>query len=123
MVRGENSSQVGPLTLGNGDVLEQQDDCRDREVRRHGRDHADVDDRAPNMLEASRDCLQDLNRILARRALVVAAVEEGCDRQDDDHERVPEHRDEKEHAFWAVGQTRLETTHEQYRTHFGEGSV
>ena len=71
----EQFERMRTLTLGDSNVLKQQDDSRDRELGRNRRDEVRVDDWRPDMLEASRDGLQDLDRVLARRALPVSAVE------------------------------------------------
>ena len=52
-----------------------------------------------NMLEATGNVLQNLDRVLARVVLAVAAVEPGSDGEYDDNKRVPERGNEEEHSF------------------------
>lgn len=79
------------LTLRNGDVLEKQNDSRYRQLAGHRGNEILVNYRRADVLEAARDRLQNLDGILARLALVISAVQPGCDCQDDNHKGIPEH--------------------------------
>lgn len=80
-------------------MLQKQDDRRDRELAGHGCDELRVDDRRADVLEASRNSLEDLDRILSSGSLAMPAVEPRRNRQDHDDEGVPEHREEEEQSL------------------------
>ena len=86
-------------TLGDRDVLKEQDDRRDGKLRGKRRDEVGVDDRLANVLEAARDILQNLDRV-AGRGFAVTAEEPGGDGEHDDHKRIAQHRGEEEQAGW-----------------------
>jgi hypothetical protein len=70
-----SATELEGHTLRDGDVFEEQDDRRDRELPTKRRDELSVRCEQPDVLEAGRDLVQDLNRVLALLVLAVTRVE------------------------------------------------
>ena len=71
-------------------MFQEQDDSRDGKLPSHCRDEVAIDDRGTNVLETSRNSLQNFDWVLAVRTLPVSAVQPGGNRQDDHDEGIPE---------------------------------
>lgn len=71
-------------------MLEQQDDCGYGQFRSECGDEVSIDNRCTNVLQASRNGLQNLDRIFPRTSLPVPAIQPGGNGENDDDEGVTE---------------------------------
>lgn len=82
-------------------MLKQQDDSRHRNLRAKRRDDVRVDARAPDVLEATGNSLQDRDRIIALGVLTRVRIQVGGEGKDNEHKCVAHNRDEEEQALAA----------------------
>ena len=83
--------------LGDGDVLEEEDDRRDGELGAERGDEGRVGGKGVDVLEVAWDGLEDLNRVrLFLRVVAVPGVEPGGEGDDDDVEGVAHDGEEEE---------------------------
>lgn len=85
------------LTFGDGDVLQEQDDCRDGEFTSKRTDELGVDSGLSDVLEASGDGLQDLDWVCSLGRPPMAGVQPCRNSHDQDNKGIPEDRNEEEH--------------------------
>jgi hypothetical protein len=83
------------LTLGNGDVLEQQNYCSNGDFGRKCRQQPRVDVGSTDVLETSRHGPEDLDRIRAFCALAMTRIQPGGKSEDNDDECATECRYEE----------------------------
>ena len=88
---------VNRLTLGNSDVLKQQDDRSHRDSRGKCRDEARVDIGGADVLESSGNCLENLDRVCALRTPTMTRIQPRCEGKDKNHKGTAECRDEEKH--------------------------
>ena len=77
-------------------MFQQQNDRRYWKVASQGLDEGTFDIRRADVLEASWNGLEDLDRICTLGGLAVTAVEPGGNRENDDHKAIAENRKEEE---------------------------
>lgn len=79
-------------------MLQKQNNRCDGNFSSKGADKGGVDSGLPDVLEASGDSLEDLDRVGSLGGPSVAGVQPGSDGHDEDHKCVPEDRHEEEYA-------------------------
>lgn len=93
-----------PERFSDGDVLQQQDDCRHGKLRSERAEERGVDMERADVLEADGDGLKDLDGVgLLGGVVAMAGKEPGGDSENDDDEGVAKNREEEKCTSCEIG--------------------